>query len=136
MRITLVPLTGPKGRAAIVLARLPVVVTSLHRTGLAAGAYTVSDRHCELDEEDGVLVVRDLGSRHGTFVNQARVTRAYVWPGEILSVGLNRFLVQYEIPKRGSRARRNHQTKRPAPWPSTQGLSREMGADNAPACGH
>ncbi len=102
MRVTLVPLAGPPGRPAIVLTRLPVVVTRLGRPGLAPRAYTVSDRHCELDEEDGILVVRDLGSRHGTFVNDARVTRAYVWPGEILTVGLNRFLVRYEIPSRAT----------------------------------
>jgi len=135
MRVTLVPLAGPPGRPAIVLTRLPVVVTRLGRAGLAPRAYTVSDRHCELDEEDGILVVRDLGSRHGTFVNESRVTRAYVWPGEILTVGLNRFRVCYEIAGRGPSARGNHQTKRPAAWPATEGLSQGMGADGAPACG-
>ncbi len=135
MRVTLVPLTGPPGRPAIVLTRLPVVVTRLGRAGLAPRAYTVSDRHCELDEEDGILVVRDLGSRHGTFVNDSRVTRAHVWPGEILAVGLNRFLVRYEITTRGSTAKGNHQARRPAAWPTTEGLSQGTGADGAPACG-
>ncbi len=135
MRLTLVPWTGPKGRPAIVLARLPVVVTRLPHPGLATGAYTVSDRHCELDEEDGMLVVRDLGSKHGTFVNQSRVTRAYVWPGDVITVGLNRFLVRYEIESRGARARGNRAAGRPAAWPTTEGLSQGTGAGGAPACG-
>ncbi len=135
MRVTLVPLAGPPGRPAIELTRLPVVVTRLGRSGLAPRAYTVSDRHCELDEEDGILVVRDLGSRHGTFVNDSRVTSACVWPGDILTVGLNRFLVRYEITGRGARARRNHHAKRPAAWLTTEGLSQGRGANGAPACG-
>ncbi|MBI1916224.1 MAG: FHA domain-containing protein [Planctomycetes bacterium] len=38
----------------------------------------VSRRHCQLTEADGRLVVRDLQSKNGTFVNGNRVTDAGV----------------------------------------------------------
>jgi pSer/pThr/pTyr-binding forkhead associated (FHA) protein len=56
----------------------------------------VSREHCEINCEDDVLIVRDLGSKHGTFVNGQSVEMARLCPGDELSVGLSRFRVQYE----------------------------------------
>ena len=56
----------------------------------------VSREHCEIDCIDGVLRIRDLGSKHGTFVNGLAVTAADLKPGDQLSIGLSIFLVQYE----------------------------------------
>lgn len=56
----------------------------------------VSREHCEIDRIDGVLRVRDLRSKHGTFVNGHAVTASDLNPGDQLSIGLSVFLVQYE----------------------------------------
>jgi len=56
----------------------------------------VSREHCEIDRVDRVLRVRDLGSKHGTFVNGRAVTASELKPGDQLSIGLSIFLVQYE----------------------------------------
>jgi pSer/pThr/pTyr-binding forkhead associated (FHA) protein len=56
----------------------------------------VSREHCEIECVDQVLRVRDLGSKHGTFVNGRAVSAAVLKPGDQLSVGLSVFLVQYE----------------------------------------
>jgi pSer/pThr/pTyr-binding forkhead associated (FHA) protein len=56
----------------------------------------LSRRHCRLEFDDGVLVVRDLGSRHGTFVNGQRITDAKLLPGDELCIGLSHFVADYD----------------------------------------
>ena len=63
-----------------------------------------SRHHCEIGQINGTLVVRDIGSRHGTFVDGARVTEAHLLPGAKLTVGLSSFEVQYQ--RKGSSAER------------------------------
>jgi hypothetical protein len=48
----------------------------------------VSRRHCSIEDRHGVPVVRDLGSTHGTWVNDQRVKEAEIHPGDRLSIGL------------------------------------------------
>ena len=47
----------------------------------------ISRHHCELYEENGQMMVRDLGSRNGTFIGGQRVETAPVPAGELLTVG-------------------------------------------------
>jgi pSer/pThr/pTyr-binding forkhead associated (FHA) protein len=48
----------------------------------------VSRRHCEVYEENGTLMVRDVGSSNGTFVNGKRVLgQQSLKPGDVLTVG-------------------------------------------------
>jgi pSer/pThr/pTyr-binding forkhead associated (FHA) protein len=48
----------------------------------------VSRRHCELHQDMGNLIVRDLGSSNGTFVNGKRVLgQQALKPGDVLTVG-------------------------------------------------
>lgn len=58
----------------------------------------VSRRHCELcpGEKRSELMVRDLGSSNGTFVNGKRVSETTVSPGDRLSVGPVTFVVQID----------------------------------------
>ena len=55
----------------------------------------VSRRHCELNELNGILVVRDLGSKHGTYINGMRVSEAPLLPEDKLTVGLTSFVACY-----------------------------------------
>lgn len=57
----------------------------------------VSREHCVIDRIDQVLTVCDLGSKHGTLVNGEAVIRAELNPGDELTIGLTKFLVQYEL---------------------------------------
>jgi pSer/pThr/pTyr-binding forkhead associated (FHA) protein len=54
---------------------------------------TVSRLHCEIHQINGRLVVLDLESRHGTFVNGYRVPFAHLMPGDILRLGKTRLVV-------------------------------------------
>ena len=48
----------------------------------------VSRRHCELFEKKGLLLVKDLGSSNGTFVNGKRIQDQRVLePGDELMIG-------------------------------------------------
>jgi len=48
----------------------------------------VSRRHCELFEEGNKLILRDVGSSNGTFVNGKRVLgQQTVKPGDVLTIG-------------------------------------------------
>ena len=57
----------------------------------------VSREHCVIDRIDHVLTVCDLGSKHGTLVNGEAVMRAELNPGDELTIGLTKFVVQYEL---------------------------------------
>lgn len=57
----------------------------------------VSREHCVIDHVDQVLTVSDLGSKHGTLVNGEAVIRAELNPGDELTIGLTKFVVQYEF---------------------------------------
>ncbi|MEM9072092.1 MAG: sigma 54-interacting transcriptional regulator [Myxococcota bacterium] len=48
---------------------------------------TVSRYHCQLFQEGGSYLVRDLGSTNGTFVNRVRIREAWLKPGCTLSLG-------------------------------------------------
>jgi pSer/pThr/pTyr-binding forkhead associated (FHA) protein len=61
---------------------------------LRIGSGEVSREHCELLVDEGTIVIRDLGSRNGTFVNAVRVNEKRLEAGDLLSVGPIVFLVQ------------------------------------------
>ena len=63
---------------------------------LRVPARSVSRQHCELVIEDGVFVVRDLGSSNGTFVNRERVQESEVNAGDLISVGPAVFAVRVD----------------------------------------
>ena len=63
----------------------------------------VSRRHCELTEKDGMLLVQDLDSTHGTFVNGKPVSEACLRPEDILTIGLTSFSASYRFSNRVAR---------------------------------
>lgn len=69
----------------IPLDTFPVLVGRQAGLTLAGASANMSRYHAELVERDGRLVVRDLGSKNGTFVNRERVTdEAIVEPGDVV----------------------------------------------------
>lgn len=80
----------------ISLNQLPIVLGRSSEAGIRLSDVWVSRRHCQLDQDGGALIVRDLGSKHGTFVNGARVEQAVLMPGDELIAGTTSFTVQYQ----------------------------------------
>ncbi len=58
----------------------------------------VSKRHCALYEADGALLVQDLSSRNGTWVNDVRVDRCAVGAGARIVVGRTALQLVGEAP--------------------------------------
>lgn len=52
----------------------------------------VSRYHCLIYVEDGNIMVKDLGSTNGTYINDQKITRAQVYKDDILRVGLEKFV--------------------------------------------
>lgn len=56
----------------------------------------VSRRHCEVDVIGDEIVVRDLGSANGTYVNGKRIAESEIKAGDHLAVGPVHFIVQVD----------------------------------------
>jgi len=65
---------------------------------LSADVYVGNDRasrrHCQVMSREGKLIVRDLGSTNGTFLNGRRVFREHLSPGDVISIGDMEFVVE------------------------------------------
>jgi pSer/pThr/pTyr-binding forkhead associated (FHA) protein len=57
---------------------------------------SVSRKHCQLNRQEGVLKVRDLGSRNGTYLNGKRVDEAEIRAGDSIKVGPLTFVLQID----------------------------------------
>jgi pSer/pThr/pTyr-binding forkhead associated (FHA) protein len=78
---------------------LPSTVTTIGRRrdcDMRIPLPSVSRRHCELYMEKGRLMVRDLGSRNGTFLNGGRVDETAINAGDALQIGELSFVVQID----------------------------------------
>jgi pSer/pThr/pTyr-binding forkhead associated (FHA) protein len=87
----------------IVLGRLPVTVGRGVDAEVALDDHSVSRRHCVIYEMAGMLEVRDLGSRNGTFVNGLGIAKARMMPRDKLTIGTRTFVVDYELAAAKSR---------------------------------
>lgn len=57
---------------------------------------SVSRRHCQLNCDGGVLKIRDLGSRNGTYLNGKQIDEAVIKPGDSIEVGPLTFVFQID----------------------------------------
>lgn len=87
---------GGDVKTAEINLRLPSTIGRGRGATIMLAHPLVSRQHCELYEANGQLMVRDLGSLNGTFVNNQRVTESAVPPGELLTIGTVTFRAVYE----------------------------------------
>lgn len=76
---------------------LPSSVTVIgrrHNCDLCIPVMSVSKRHCQLNHDNGVLKIRDLGSRNGTHINGKRIDEAVIKSGDSLKIGPLEFVLQ------------------------------------------
>lgn len=57
----------------------------------------ISGKHCELTYVKGCWVVQDLGSKNGIKVNEDRVTKKVLQPGDTISIAKHSFVIQYKM---------------------------------------
>lgn len=83
---------------------VPVVVGRSSDLDMVLVEEMVSRRHARIELVRGSVVVEDLGSTNGTFVNGERVEKAYLSEGDRLLIGTSILkLVAVEEPSGGSR---------------------------------
>jgi predicted component of type VI protein secretion system len=66
---------------------LPITIGRGDDCKIRVPVAAVSRKHCELLEEDDELVVRDLKSSNGTYVNKEKVKTRELIPGDLICVG-------------------------------------------------
>jgi pSer/pThr/pTyr-binding forkhead associated (FHA) protein len=99
MDVRLVVEKGAKKKREIRLKSEDTIIGRRTGCDLRVPSASVSRRHCRLSFRDDCLVVEDLQSANGTYVNGIRVTDSQVVnPGDRLEVGPVTFLVQYKGP--------------------------------------
>ena len=81
------PLEAPLGLA-------PIVLGKSDECNLAVADAKVSRRHCELRITERGVLLRDLGSRNGTFVRDVRVVEAFLPPAVPITIGDTTIVVQ------------------------------------------
>jgi pSer/pThr/pTyr-binding forkhead associated (FHA) protein len=57
----------------------------------------VSRRHCQLSQADGTLVLRDLHSKNGTYVNGNRVHETHLREGDEINLGCFAYRVSFSL---------------------------------------
>lgn len=88
---------GGNAKAKEITLRLPAVVGRGRDATVMLPHPLVSRQHCEIFEANGYLMVRDIGSLNGTFINNERVTEAVLPPGGLLTLGSVTFQAVYEV---------------------------------------
>ena len=81
------------GGTDILVDGCPVLVGRDPRCDVRLDSIRVSRLHCCLAVADGELVVRDLGSANGSWINGRRVELGRLRPGDELSIALLRYRV-------------------------------------------
>ncbi len=88
---------GGEVKTAEIKLRLPSTIGRGRGCTIMLPQALVSRQHCEIFESDGKLMVRDLGSLNGTFVNNQKIAEpSLIDSEELLSIGTVTFRVVYE----------------------------------------
>ncbi len=84
---------GPLEGREYVLSKLPYTIGSGLTNDLSIADSTVSRRHCEISaDEQGNLIIQDLGSTNGTSIEGVKVTSARLAPNTEVQLGRTRIV--------------------------------------------
>src|SRR6195256_1998270 len=67
---------------------------------------SVSSHHCEVLLRGSDIVVRDLNSTNGTYINGEKVTEKVLKPGEVLRLGQIEMRLETDVPAAGGPAKK------------------------------
>lgn len=98
MKAQLVVEKGGRRRQTYQMQAEELIIGRRKGCGLRIPAASVSRQHCRLYEDDGFLMVEDLGSSNGTILNGEVIAGVEIArPGDRLQVGSVIFIVEYEL---------------------------------------
>lgn len=96
MNVSLLMVQKDGGSKEVPLSSLPITIGRGEDCKLRVPLASVSRSHCELLIEDDELMVKDLKSSNGTFVNKERIGSRELVPGDLLAVGPVVFVVRID----------------------------------------
>src|SRR5208283_5234856 len=76
--------------------KLPCVVGRSRNAEVTVTHPLISRRHCEISEDNGLLMLRDLASLNGTMIGGRRIDSAPLLPGDEFTIGPLTFRVLYD----------------------------------------
>jgi pSer/pThr/pTyr-binding forkhead associated (FHA) protein len=82
------------GFGTVVLEDFPVYIGRGAGADIRVEDVYVSRLHCEIIARDGNLVVNDLNSKNGTFVNGVRMETSILCEDDIFSLGESHFVIR------------------------------------------
>ncbi len=106
MDVNLVLLTNDGRKKNFLLSSTVTVIGRRQDCDLCIPLMNVSRRHCELNQDENKLMVRDLGSRNGTFVDGEKVAEAELKDGNHLKVGPLEFTVSLQPEEKEVKAKK------------------------------
>ncbi|MGW6256884.1 FHA domain-containing protein [Streptomyces sp. NPDC055085] len=86
--------TGPFAGQSVVLGEAPVTFGRKSDNDVIIVSVSASRFHAEIVADHGTYVLHDRGSRNGTFVNEQRVDRHELLPGDTIRIGDETFLFE------------------------------------------
>lgn len=95
MQLRLVVVSG-KCKEPELLVTLPVVLGRGREATVRVPHALISRRHCQLLESNGYVVVQDMGSLNGTYIDNEPITDAVLPPGGLLTLGSLTFRAEYQ----------------------------------------
>jgi pSer/pThr/pTyr-binding forkhead associated (FHA) protein len=96
MQVVLVMLRGDGERRSFSIVRDVTVIGRREDCDFRIPLGDISRKHCRLVKQNGVLMIQDLGSSNGTFINNKRIQEAELSPGDSLQLGGVSFVVQID----------------------------------------
>ncbi len=93
MEVILIRVTKNGSTTPVPLRQARTLVGRLDDCQIRVPAAGISRKHCEFVVDESSIVVNDLGSSNGTFVNQERITSQPLCAGDLVSFGGLVFLV-------------------------------------------
>lgn len=96
MDVNLILLRKDGSQKSLPLQSDVTVIGRRHNCDLRIRLMSVSRKHCQLNRDEGVLQIRDLGSRNGTYLNGKRIDEAVVQGGDSIKIGPLAFVLQID----------------------------------------
>jgi predicted component of type VI protein secretion system len=87
VNVTLVLVQEDGSKRPVPMKKQRLVIGRKPECSIRVPVPSVSREHCEVVLEGEKVIVRDLGSSNGTYVNRERVREAQLNPGDLLAVG-------------------------------------------------
>jgi predicted component of type VI protein secretion system len=96
VNVTLVAVDSEGKTRDAVMKRARLVIGRKEGCDIRIPVASVSREHCEFRVEDGKLLLRDMGSSNGTYVNRQRIHESPLSPGDLVSVGPAVFVIRID----------------------------------------